>query len=479
MSAALASGDAIAAIATPAGRGGVGVIRISGANLEGWIERLTGGSAPPRRATRARFLDAQGGAIDEGLVLWFPGPASYTGEDVLELQGHGGPVVMRMLLARCVALGARIAEPGEFTRRAYLNDKLDLAQAEGVADLIDAASETAVRSAVRSLSGEFSRRVQALCDQLVLLRTLVEAILDFPEEDIDPLDRADARARLDGLVRDLSALLANAREGSVLRSGVSVVIAGAPNVGKSSLLNRLAGEEVAIVTPVAGTTRDAIRQTVHIDGVPLHIVDTAGVREAGDEVERIGIARTWQAVATADIALLVVDASRGFLPEDEAIAAALPRRAGLLVVHNKIDIAAAAGVPVLSATPTLTPALVPADRRDAAAATSTPIPAPDAGIQHMGVSALTGTGIQELKMALLSLAGWHGGSNDLLLARERHLVALQEAASHLDAARAQAGQAELMAEELRLAHAALTRITGAFSADDLLGEIFGRFCIGK
>ncbi len=452
MTAVLASGDAIAAIATPAGRGGIGVVRVSGRNLAGWAKALTGIEPEPRRATLARFVDGEGRAIDEGLVLWFAAPHSYTGEDVLELQGHGGPVVMRMLLARCVELGARIAEPGEFTRRAFLNDRLDLAQAEGVADLIDAASEAAARSALRSLSGEFSRRVHEIADELIALRTLVEATLDFPEEDIDPLDRADARARLKKLREMTERLASDARQGAVLRSGITVVIAGAPNVGKSSLLNRLAGEDVAIVTPIAGTTRDTVRETLTVDGVPLHVIDTAGVREASDEVERLGIERTWAAIAKADVGLLMVDAREVLTEGDRAILDALPRRAERIVVRNKVDLCAG---------------------------DLTPIEGVPEAAQVVAVSAKTGEGVDMLKATLLKVAGWQGGSDDVLLARERHLAEIARALACLAAANDQQGLTELMAEELRLAQHALNGITGEFGSDDLLGEIFGRFCIGK
>ena len=452
MTAVLASGDAIAAIATPAGRGGIGVVRVSGRNLAGWAKALTGIEPEPRRATLARFVDGEGRALDEGLVLWFAAPHSYTGEDVLELQGHGGPVVMRMLLARCVELGARIAEPGEFTRRAFLNDRLDLAQAEGVADLIDAASEAAARSALRSLSGEFSRRVHEIADELIALRTLVEATLDFPEEDIDPLDRADARARLKKLREMTERLASDARQGAVLRSGITVVIAGAPNVGKSSLLNRLAGEDVAIVTPIAGTTRDTVRETLTIDGVPLHVIDTAGVREATDEVERLGIERTWAAIAKADVGLLMVDAREVLTEGDRAILDALPRRAERIVVRNKVDLCAG---------------------------DLTPIEGVPEAAQVVAVSAKTGEGVDMLKATLLKVAGWQGGSDDVLLARERHLAEIARALACLAAANDQQGLTELMAEELRLAQHALNGITGEFGSDDLLGEIFGRFCIGK
>jgi tRNA modification GTPase len=438
--------DVIAAIATASGRAGIGVVRVSGARLDRFAERLLGRVPPPRRAVRAVFADAAGAAIDDGLALYFPAPHSYTGEDVLELQGHGGPVVMRMLLARCVELGARLAEPGEFTRRAFLNDRLDLAQAESVADLIDASTEAAARSALRSLQGEFSARVQRVLDGLIELRMLVEATLDFPEEEIDTEDRADVQRRLDRVRATLVETLAGARQGSLLRNGIHVVLAGQPNVGKSSLLNRLAGEELAIVTPIAGTTRDAVRQGIQIEGVPLVVVDTAGLRETQDEVERIGIARTWSEIERADVLLLLVDARSGVTAADEAIVASLPEKLVRVVVHNKIDLAGGA----------------PGVEGDA-----------------VRLSARTGEGVELLRRRLLEIAGWRDAGSDTFMARERHVAALLHARDRLEAAAAQLGQPELFAEELRLAQGALNEITGEFSADDLLGEIFSRFCIGK
>jgi tRNA modification GTPase len=355
-----------------------------------------------------------------------------------------------MLLRRTLELGARLAEPGEFTRRAFLNDKLDLAQAEAVADLIDAATETAARSAVRSLRGEFSAAIGALVDQLVELRALAEATLDFPEEEVDPLDRAQARTRLERLRGELEATLARARQGSLLRSGLQVVLAGQPNVGKSSLLNRLAGEELAIVTPIPGTTRDAVRQAIQIEGVPVNVVDTAGLRDAGDEVERLGIERAWSEIERADLALLIVDARSGVTAADEAIAAGLPERLPRVVIHNKIDLA--------GTTP----------RLEAHAHTTA-----------VHLSAKTGAGVDLLRKHLLERAGWHSAEESVFIARERHLDALRRAAERLTAAADQLVRAELFAEELRLAQGELRAITGEFTADDLLGEIFGRFCIGK
>jgi tRNA modification GTPase len=372
--------DVIAAIATAPGRGGIGVVRVSGPSLAGLTMQLIGKIPQPRVATHLAFLGEGGLPIDDGIALYFPAPASYTGDDVLELQGHGGQVVMEMLLRRCLALGARLAEPGEFTRRAFFNEKLDLAQAEGVADLIEAATEAAARCALRSLRGEFSALIARLVTQLIELRMFVEATLDFPEEDVDAVDRQAAHVRLARLRTDLTQVLAKARQGSVLRTGLQVVLAGQPNVGKSSLLNRLAGEELAIVTAIPGTTRDAVRQTIQIDGVPLNIIDTAGLRETQDEVEAIGISRTWQAIERADVLLLVVDAAGGVTDRDREIIARLPQRLPHVVVFNKIDLAC----------------------ESARMADS-----PDAGGEtHVWLSAKTGAGLDLLRRVLLSIAGW-------------------------------------------------------------------------
>ncbi len=462
----MSDSDPIAAIATAPGRGGIGVVRVSGRDLSSVIDALCGRTLAPRTATLLPFRAADGGAIDTGLALHFPAPHSYTGEDVLELQGHGGPVVMQLLLERVLeagrAIGVRVAEPGEFTRRAFLNDKLDLAQAEAVADLIDASTAQAARSASRSLSGAFSEAVHAVVDALIELRMLVEATLDFPEEEIDFLERSDARGRLARVRERLDALLADARQGALLREGLHVVLAGAPNVGKSSLLNALAGAEVAIVTPVAGTTRDRIAQSIQVDGVPLVVVDTAGLRETGDEVERIGIERTWQEVARADVILhlgvaraegeaATADARAALAADlDASIAERLPRDKPILRVWNKIDLA---GMP------------------------------PRASDDAVWLSAKDGEGIDLLRAALLRLAGWHGAGEGTFIARERHLQALRAAREHLAAAHAHAQRRDevldLFAEELRLAQERLGEITGAFGADDLLGVIFSTFCIGK
>ncbi len=445
--------DCIAAIATPPGRGGIGIVRVSGRNLALFAVALTGQSPQPRRAASADFLAADGTPLDRGLLLYFPAPHSFTGEDVLELHGHGGPVVMQLLLGRCVELGARLAEPGEFSRRAFENDKIDLAQAEGIADLIDAASAQAARSALRSLSGEFSHAVRAIVDQLVELRMLIEATLDFPDEDIpaeELLRDIDAVARLEKLDADLAALQLRARQGAVLRSGLQVVLAGLPNVGKSSLLNRLAGAERAIVTEIAGTTRDAVRETIQVEGIPLHIIDTAGLRETADAVEKIGIARTWQEIGRADVVLQIVDARSGVTPADHAVAVKLPAGIERIVVENKCDLAELE-----------------------------PLRFAAAGQVHLRLSAKTGAGMALLHDELLRVAGWVGHGEDVLLARERHLEALKVAAEKSALAGRQIGRLELAAEELRLAQQALSSITGEFTADDLLGEIFGRFCVGK
>jgi tRNA modification GTPase len=442
--------DTIAAIATPPGRGGVGIVRISGRDLLSLAQALTGKMPLPRRAAIADFLAADGQPLDSGLILYFPAPRSFTGEDVLELHGHGGPVVMHALLARCVELGMRLAEPGEFSRRAFENDKIDLAQAEGIADLIDAESAQAARAALRSLSGEFSTAVRALTDGLIELRGLIEATLDFPDEEIDPLADTDIIPRLARLRADLTSLRTRAREGSVLRSGLTVVLAGLPNVGKSSLLNRLAGEERAIVTEIAGTTRDAVRETILVEGIPLHIIDTAGLRDTEDVVERIGIERTWQEIGKADVILQIVDARSCVTPADQAVAARLPAGIERVVVENKSDLAQrTVGRHV------------------------------DKNTVHLVLSAKSGAGMQLLHDELLRIAGWRGHGEDALLARARHLEALAEAESRLALAADQLQQLELAAEELRIAQQALSHITGEFTADDLLGTIFGRFCIGK
>ncbi|MGE5468772.1 MAG: tRNA uridine-5-carboxymethylaminomethyl(34) synthesis GTPase MnmE [Ignavibacteria bacterium] len=448
------SADTIAAVATAPGRGGIGVVRVSGSNLSDMAQRLAGVAPVPRQAHLATFRDGEGAAIDQGILLFFPAPHSFTGEDVLELQGHGGPVVMQLLLGRCLELGALLAQPGEFTRRAFLNDKIDLAQAEGVADLIEASTAQAARAALRSLSGEFSREVHALTEGLAELRMLVEATLDFPDEEIDPLRDTDLVPRLESLRARLAQLRARAREGAVLRTGLTVVLAGLPNVGKSSLLNCLLGEARAIVTDIPGTTRDALRETIQVEGIPLHVIDTAGLRESDDPVERIGIERTWQEIERADVVLQLVDARSGVTPADHAIDVQLPAGVTRIVVENKCDLAQRAP-----------------GRREAE----------EGGRRraHVALSAKTGAGVDLLRAELLRVAGWHGHGEDAILARERHLEALANAAGRLDAAAAELEQLELCAEELRLAQEQLSTITGEFTADDLLGLIFSRFCIGK
>ena len=454
----------------------MGIVRVSGHGLAGLALAICGRALQPRHATYLPFLDSHGLAIDQGLALLFPAPHSYTGEDVLELQAHGGPVGLQLLLARCLqaaaetdpatgkprAAGLRIAAPGEFTERAFLNDKLDLAQAEAVADLIDASTEAAARSAGRSLSGAFSAEVHALAESIVGLRVLVEATLDFPEEEIDFLEKAGARARLATVAAALDGVLVRARQGALLREGLRVVIAGQPNVGKSSLLNALAGAELAIVTPIAGTTRDRISQTMQIEGVPLHVIDTAGLRadeQAADEVERIGIGRSWEAIGDADAVLFLHDLTRQddktSLAADREITARLPTGTTVLQVYNKADA-------VSIETATLRAAL------------------PEHAIV---LSARTGAGLDALRAALLQTAGWQAMPEGLFIARGRHVQALRQAHEHLAIAIHHAGQRDaaldLLAEELRLAHDALGSITGAFTSDQLLGEIFGRFCIGK
>jgi tRNA modification GTPase len=441
--------ETIAAIATASGRGGIGVVRISGPGLLAFALALSGVQAKARHATRADFRAADGSVIDNGLLIYFPAPHSYTGEDVLELQGHGGTVVLQMLLARCLDLGARLAEPGEFTRRAYLNDKMDLAQAEAVVDLIDAATAKAARSAIRSLQGEFSNEVGALLEQLTELRALVEASLDFPDEDIDFLHTADAFGRLERLQERLTRVFGRAQQGSLLQGGLQVVLVGQPNVGKSSLLNCLAGNELAIVSPLAGTTRDAVRGTLQVEGIPLHVIDTAGLRHSEDEIEKIGIARTWFEIERADVAVLLVDSATGVGDAERSILAQLPARLARITVYNKIDLAGRSP-----------------ERHD------------EADGLAISLSAKSGEGIDLLRQALLEIAGWQP-EEDVFIARERHLRALKITHGHLAAATAQLSQLEIFAEELRQAQLALASITGEFSADDLLGEIFGRFCIGK
>jgi len=463
--------DPIAAIATAAGRGAVGIVRVSAAEVAPLIQALCGRPLKPREATYLAFRDAAGEPIDHGLAIHFPGPNSFTGEDVLELQAHGGPVVLQLLLARCMEAaaqideasqrqrlpGLRVAQPGEFSQRAFLNGKMDLAQAEAIADLIDASTEAAARGASRSLSGAFSREVHALRDALVHLRMLVEATLDFPEEEIDFLQKADAAGQLATLRQQLETVQQRARQGALLREGIKVVIAGQPNAGKSSLLNALAGAELAIVSAIPGTTRDVVAQTIQIHGVPVHVADTAGLRESSDEVEQIGIARAWGQIEGADAVIFLHDLTRAAAPDYAAgdadiaalLAEKLPASVPVLHVWNKADAQ------------------------------------PGAGGAHAGVvlSAKTGDGVEDLRQALLEIAGWQAVPEGIYLARARHVQALARVHAHVDIAAehlaARAQSLDLLAEELRLAQNALNEITGEFSSDDLLGVIFSRFCIGK
>jgi tRNA modification GTPase len=470
----------IVAIATAPGRGAVGIVRISGQHLAPVINAICHRTLLPRQATYLPFRDAKGQVIDQGLAIYFPAPHSYTGEDVLELQAHGGPVVLQLLLARCLEAGAvinsatgqpwlpqlRVAQPGEFTERAFLNDKIDLAQAEAIADLIDASTETAARSAARSMSGEFSQAINMLLEQLIHLRMLVEATLDFPEEDIDFLQQADAQGQLQRLQVTLASVMQRATQGAILREGIKVVIAGQPNVGKSSLLNALAGAELAIVTPIAGTTRDKVSQLIQIEGVPLHVVDTAGLREALDEVEKIGVKRAWTEIESADAVLFLHDLTRqgaaektkdaiDYIADDDRLASEialkLPKKIPVIDVWNKSDMAS------------------PEALRECSA-----------GVM---ISAKTGAGLQALRERLLQTVGWQAAPEGIFMARERHVRALHSVQAQLLAAHEQLSSArpalDLLAEDLRQAQLHLSAITGAFSADDLLGEIFSRFCIGK
>jgi tRNA modification GTPase len=442
--------DTIAAIATAPGRAGIGVVRVSGPAVRNIAAAILGRTLQARVATLCDFLETESRILDRGIAIFYPAPHSYTGEHVLELQGHGGLAVLQLVLRRCLDLGARPAQPGEFTQRAFLNDKLDLAQAESVADLIDASSEAAARGAMRSLAGEFSGRVGQLNGALIELRTLVEATLDFPEEEIDFLERTGVVEKLGRLRERVTTLLAEAEQGRILRDGAKVVLIGEPNVGKSSLLNRLAEEEVAIVTEIPGTTRDPLRYELAIEGVPVHVIDTAGLRDATDAVEKIGIQRAWREIHQADLALLIVDATVGITDAALRILSELPDSLKKIIVFNKIDILRR----------------IPAEVQTMS------------GIE-IWLSAKTGDGLDLLRTALLRCIGWQPTEEGTFSARERHLRALREAEASLNRAANEPSSLELMAEELRLAQQAFANITGKFSADDLLGEIFSRFCIGK
>ena len=455
----------IAAIATAPGRGGIGVVRVSGKNLMPLAQAVCRLKAEttlkPRHATYLDFIRADGSVIDSGLAIYFNAPHSYTGEEVLELQGHGGPVVLQMLLNRCLeagqAIGLRLANPGEFTYRAFQNDKLDLAQAEAVSDLIEASTEAAAKLATQSLSGLFSQTINKLVAEVIQLRMLVEATLDFPEEEIEFLEKSNARGQLHTIRTSLELVFSQASQGALLRDGLKVVLAGQPNVGKSSLLNALAGSDIAIVTPIAGTTRDKITETIQVEGIPINIIDTAGIRDEEDadgEVERIGISRTWAAVADADVVLHILDASRGPTRADEDIVARFPDSVPVLRIWNKIDLSGHK-----PAVEELTDAT------------------------HIYLSAAEQLGMNLLRAELLRIAGWQQTGESIYLARERHLLALQAARAHLQVAAELAAQndqaLDLFAEELRLAQERLNSITGSFTSDDLLGVIFSRFCIGK
>ncbi len=442
------SKETIAAQATPSGRGGVGIVRISGPLVRDCAERMLGHCPKPRYAEYLPFYDERREVIDEGLALYFPGPNSFTGEDVLELQAHGGPVVIDRLLATVQQLEVRLARPGEFSERAFLNGKLDLAQAEAIADLIDAGSEQAARCALRSLQGEFSRRIHALVDRLTELRVYVESAIDFPEEEIDFLADGQVQQRLHEVLQSLQDVERAAQQGSLLKEGMTVVLAGQPNAGKSSLLNALAGQERAIVTDIAGTTRDILREQIHLDGMPLHIIDTAGLRESDDAVEQEGIRRAWSAIENADRVLLLVDDASGITDVDQQILERLPPNLPHTIIRNKIDLSGAAAA---------------------------------AEGEVVRLSAKSGEGVELLRAHLKTSMGYEGDGEGAFMARRRHLEAIARADGNLRRGEQllQQGAGELLAEELRLAQQALGEITGEVSSDDLLGKIFTSFCIGK
>ncbi|HQD56647.1 MAG TPA: tRNA uridine-5-carboxymethylaminomethyl(34) synthesis GTPase MnmE [Candidatus Competibacteraceae bacterium] len=445
--------DTIAAVATPPGRGGIGVVRVSGPGCVAIANAVCGATPLPRQALLRRFRARDGSVLDHGLALYFPAPHSFTGEDVLELQGHGGPVVMDLLLARVCELGARPARPGEFSERAFLNDKLDLAQAEAIADLIASDTAAAARAALRSLQGEFSTQVKNLVEGLIELRLYVEAAIDFPEEEIDFLADGVVAARLSTLREALSALQTVANQGRLLRDGMTVVIAGRPNAGKSSLLNRLAGREAAIVTAIPGTTRDVLREQISIDGMPLHVIDTAGLRDSDDLVEQEGIRRAWAEIAAANCILMVVDDGLGLSPEEEALRERLPLETPVTVIRNKIDLSG-----------------------------RSPIVQESEWGTEILLSAKTEVGLELLREHLKACMGYHSSEEGVFMARRRHLDALEQATSALERAAYQlevVHAGELVAEELREAQNALGEITGEFTSEDLLTRIFASFCIGK
>ena len=452
------STDTIAAQATATGRAGVGIIRVSGPAVSAVASAILGKVPKPRTAEYLPFLDAQKQTLDQGIALYFPGPNSFTGEDVLELQGHGGPVLLDMLLRRVLDIkDVRIARPGEFSERAFLNDKLDLTQAEAIADLIDASSEQAARSAMHSLQGEFSRKIHDLVEKVIYLRIYVEAAIDFPDEEIDFLSDGKVAGDLADIISDLAGIQKQATQGSILREGMRVVIAGRPNAGKSSLLNALAGREAAIVTEIAGTTRDVLREHIHIDGMPLHIIDTAGLREATDKVEQIGIERAWQEIEQADRVLFMVDGTttNATSPADiwPDFMSRLPKDLGLTVIRNKADLTG-----------------------------ETTGASQDGDYPVFHISAKTNSGIEQLRDHLKACMGFDANTEGSFIARRRHLDALERAAEHLAIGDAQLHNhlaGELLAEELRLTQQHLNEITGEFSSDDLLGRIFSSFCIGK
>lgn len=452
------STDTIAAQATATGRAGVGIIRVSGPAVSAVASAILGKLPKPRTAEYLPFLDEQQQTLDQGIALYFPGPNSFTGEDVLELQGHGGPVLLDMLLRRVLDIkDVRIARPGEFSERAFLNDKLDLTQAEAIADLIDASSEQAARSAMQSLQGEFSRKIHDLVEKVIYLRIYVEAAIDFPDEEIDFLSDGKVAGDLAEIIADLAGIQKQATQGSILREGMRVVIAGRPNAGKSSLLNALAGREAAIVTEIAGTTRDVLREHIHIDGMPLHIIDTAGLREATDKVEQIGIERAWQEIEQADRVLFMVDGTTTNATSPSEIwpdfMSRLPKDLGLTVIRNKADLTG-----------------------------ETTGASQDGDYPVFHISAKTNSGIEELRDHLKACMGFDANTEGSFIARRRHLDALERAAEHLAIGDAQLHNhlaGELLAEELRLTQQHLNEITGEFSSDDLLGRIFSSFCIGK